>query len=143
MSSWRDVEADAPDFAARVRARFEIRKHCTLATLRRNGAPRISGIEVDFADGELRLGMMDDSRKAADLGRDPRMSVHSPTEDPPDDPSAWPGEAKVAGAAVGDGDGRVRIDISEVVLTRVGQPADHLVVESWHPGRGLERRTRT
>jgi hypothetical protein len=29
-----------------------------------------------------------------------------------------------------------------VVLTRVGQPADHLVIESWHPGRGLERRTR-
>jgi len=24
----------------------------------------------------------------------------------------------------------------------VGTPADHLVIESWHPGRGWERRTR-
>ena len=35
-----------------------------------------------------------------------------------------------------------QVDISEVVLTRVGSPADHLVIESWHPGRGRERTER-
>ena len=37
---------------------------------------------------------------------------------------------------------RFRIDIDEVVVTTVAQPADHLVIESWHPERGLERRLR-
>jgi hypothetical protein len=39
--------------------------------------------------------------------------------------------------------GIFKLDVIEVVLTYVGTPADHLVVESWHPGRGWERRTRT
>ncbi|MGI8826717.1 MAG: response regulator [Chloroflexota bacterium] len=37
---------------------------------------------------------------------------------------------------------RFRINITEVVLTRVGEPADHLVIESWHDGRGFQRRER-
>jgi hypothetical protein len=41
------------------------------------------------------------------------------------------------------GAGFFRLDITEVVLTYVGTPADHLVIESWHEGRGWERRTRT
>lgn len=42
-----------------------------------------------------------------------------------------------------DGAGFFKLDITEVVLTYVGTPADHLVIESWHPGRGWERRTRS
>ena len=150
MTSWDDVAAAEPEFAARVRALFESQKHMTLATLRRDGSPRISGTEVRFADGELLLGMMPGSRKAIDLGRDPRLALHSPTVDPPvDDHSSWVGDAKIAGRAVPAGDPdadrdapHFRIDITEVVLTRVGRPADHLVIESWHPGRGLERTER-
>jgi len=78
------------------------------------------------------------------------MVVHAASADPPtEDASAWLGDAKIAGRAVevagepsGQPSNRFRIEISEVVLTRVGQPADHLVIESWHPGRGLERRMR-
>jgi hypothetical protein len=29
-----------------------------------------------------------------------------------------------------------KLDITELVLTYVGTPADHLVIESWHPVRG-------
>jgi hypothetical protein len=61
------IEHDAPDFAARVRSRFEAGTNKTLATLRRDGAPRISASEL---------------------------------------------------------------------------PADHLVIESWHPDRRWQRRTR-
>ncbi len=65
----------------------------------------------------------------------------------PDDPGGWPGEAKFAGTAVeadspGDGSHRFRIAVTEVVLTRVGTPADHLVIESWHPRRGVDRTER-
>lgn len=38
--------------------------------------------------------------------------------------------------------GFFRIDIREVTLTYVGTPADHLVIESWHAGRGHQRHTR-
>jgi hypothetical protein len=37
-----------------------------------------------------------------------------------------------------DGGWRFRIEIAEVVLTFLGTPADHLVVQACHPGRGLE-----
>src|SRR4051812_46440735 len=98
MARWDDVAAAEPDFAERVRQVFEAHRHRTLATLRKDGSPRISGIEMEFADGEVWLGMMPDSLKARDLRRDPRLAVHSASEDPPaDDPSAWPGDAKLAG----------------------------------------------
>ncbi len=146
MTSWGDVVAAEQEFAGRVRRCFEVRKHCTMATLRQDGSPRISGIEVAFVDQDLWLGMMPGSVKARDVGRDPRLALHSPTQDPPaEDPASWAGEAKIGGRAVEVTDGgsadqghRFRVDITEVVYTRVGEGADHLVVESWHPGRGLE-----
>jgi hypothetical protein len=149
MVSWGEFTEQAADLAATVQGCFAGRKHCTMASLRRDGSPRISGTEVEFVDGEVRLGMMARSMKALDLLRDPRVAVHSPTVDPPEtDPGAWVGEAKFAGTAVEvphdgeDGSHRFRIDITEVVYTRVGEPADHLVIESWHADRGLHRRKR-
>lgn len=140
-----------PGFADHVRRCFAVRKHATVATLRRDGSPRISGTEIEFADdGEVYLGMMPGSRKAADLRRDARLALHSPTVDPPeDDPGAWRGEAKIAGRAVEASDPsrtdephRFRIDVDEVVVTTVGAGGDHLLIRSWHPGRGLETRER-
>lgn len=150
VTSWADVAAAEPDFAERVHRLFAARKHMTMATLRRDGSPRISGTEVEFADGDVRLGMMPGSLKALDLRRDPRLALHSPSVDPPeDDPSCWSGEAKIAGRAVELSDPARRdqphqfsVDITEVVLTRVAASGDHLLIESWHPGRGLQRKAR-
>jgi hypothetical protein len=147
VARWQDVEREEPQFAARVRDLFAARKHKTLATLRADGSPRISGIEVEFADGELTFGSMPGARKGADLVRDPRFALHGPTVDPPeDDPSGWPGEAKVAGRAVliGDLEGEMsgqlfRADLDEVVLTRLTDAADRLLVEVWRPGMPLRR----
>jgi hypothetical protein len=41
------------------------------------------------------------------------------------------------------GAGFFKLDITEVALTYVGTPADHLVIESWQAGRGWQRRTRS
>ena len=46
MTAWRDVQAAAPEFADRVQRLFDAHRHKTIATLRADGAPRISGIEV-------------------------------------------------------------------------------------------------
>jgi hypothetical protein len=117
-----------------------------MATLRRDGSPRISGIEMEFSDREVSVGMMPASVKFGDLQRDARVAFHSASEDPPaGDPASWTGDAKIAGRAVEVPEKefkKFRIDITEVVLIRVGRPADHLVVESWHPGGGLVRRER-
>jgi nitroimidazol reductase NimA-like FMN-containing flavoprotein (pyridoxamine 5'-phosphate oxidase superfamily) len=148
MASWADFKAAEPDLADRVEERFAIRKHKTLATLREDGSPRISGIEVEFSDGELYLGMMPASRKLHDLRRDPRLALHSPTDDPPPDrPAGWRGEAKISGNAVEvdaptsrvAGASRVRVEIREVVLTHLNDAGDQLVVEAWHAGRGRQR----
>jgi hypothetical protein len=37
---------------------------------------------------------------------------------------------------------RVRVDVSEVVLVRVGATNDHLLIESWHEGRRLVAKKR-
>ena len=154
MASWAEIETVAPELAARARASFDAHKHKVLATLRRDGSPRISGIEASFADGQLWLGMMPGSRKALDLRRDPRLALHSPSVDPPeDDPGGWAGDAKLSGRAVevddpavlermgaGDQAGEAhlfRVDVTQLVHTRVGEPADHLVIELWQEGRGL------
>ena len=153
MAAWGEIEAQAPEFAARVQKIFDSGTNKTLATLRASGAPRVSGSECVFTDGELTLGMMPGSRKLADVRRDPRVALHSPTLEPPPMPemSSWVGDAKVSGTLVeipapadapADGSGHFRVDITEVVLTRMGDPADHLVIESWHQGSGLQSQKR-
>src|SRR5919106_2049395 len=97
MVAWKDVEEAAPEFAERARKIFDAHKHKTIGTLRADGGPRISGIEAEFAGGELTFGSMPDARKGADLHRDPRFALHSPSVDPPeDDPIRWVGDAKIA-----------------------------------------------
>jgi hypothetical protein len=156
MARWVEVESEAPALAALALSFLTGRTHLTLATLRRDGAPRISGIELQHREGDLWLGMMGGSVKGRDLRRDPRFALHSGSEDPP----GWQGDAKVAGRAVEVVDPDVvervlgaehaaesadlfRLEVTELVVVHLGEPADHLVIESWHEGRGttrLERR---
>ena len=147
-----DFEAEEPEFARRVRGLFDAGRHKTIATLRVDGSPRISGIECEFADGQVRLGSMSGARKLADLQRDPRLALHGPTFHPEEGKEGdWPGEAKIAGRAVPAGpvttdeanehpEGEMFVvDISEVVITSLNAAVTKLVVESWTPERGLRR----
>jgi hypothetical protein len=144
--SWAAFAQEAPELARDVRAAFAVRKHCTMATLRADGSPRISGTEVQLDDDELHIGSMTGARKARDLQRDGRVAIHSPTVDPPEgDERSWSGEAKVAGRAgeveSPDASHRFRIDVEEVVHTAVA--GDRLRIRSWHRGRGEQERTRS
>ena len=160
---WADLEQVEPAFAERVRARFDLQKHKLIATLRADGSPRLSGVEITFRDGELWLGMMPGSRKGADLRRDPRLALHTSSPDPSDDdPSAWIGDAKLDGRAVEvtephdvarfvDAQEQMppgafdlfRVEIERVTTVRVGDPPDHLVIETWTPEGGRTRTQRT
>lgn len=35
-----------------------------------------------------------------------------------------------------------RADVTELVVVRLGEPADHLVIETWHAERGVTRHER-
>jgi hypothetical protein len=146
------IEQAEPEFAGRVRQLFDSGRHKTIATLRADGSPRISGIECEFTEGNMRFGSMAGARKGADLKRDPRFALHGPTFHPEEGKERdWPGEAKIAGRAVLAGqsttdsgneqpDGEMFIaDISEIAITRLNSEATRLVVESWTPGHGLRK----
>jgi hypothetical protein len=149
MPSWNAIEEAEPEFAGRVQRLFDAGRHKTIATLRADGSPRISGVECEFVDGDLRFGSMSGARKGVDLQRDTRFALHGPTVHPEEGKeSDWPGEAKIAGRAIpagpvsaGEGgeqpDGQMFVaDITEVVITRLNAEATKLVVESWTPERG-------
>jgi hypothetical protein len=149
-ASWAEVEAEAPELMVAARTCFTVRKHCTMATLRRDGSPRISGTEVQLSDGHLWIGSMHGAMKALDLRRDGRVALHSPTVDPPEgDERSWAGEAKVSGVAVevppddpADTAHRFRIDLLEVVHTKVDDDGAALRITAWHAGQGVRSQRR-
>jgi hypothetical protein len=147
VASWEDFGRQAPDLAAAVRARLTATLHTILGTVRADGAPRLTGLEVHFGEGQLWLAMMPDSRKADDLRRDPRFSIHSAP-----DVSMVDGDAKVSGLAhaVDDAATRERFaatlgqdvpssgmalfrtDLTDASLARV--EGDFMVIDIWRDG---------
>jgi pyridoxamine 5'-phosphate oxidase-like protein len=144
MATWEQFEDEAGDLAAEVRRRFEAAKSHVLATLRKDGSPRVSGSEVAFTRGDLSFGSMLNAVKALDLRRDGRCAIHA---HPCDD-----GDAKIAGVAYEapgaekerlatgsepPGDFHAfRLDVREAVLTRVED--GELVIRVWRPGKPVE-----
>ncbi|MET9631526.1 pyridoxamine 5'-phosphate oxidase family protein [Lentzea sp. NPDC006480] len=155
MATWAEFAAEQPDLAAFAQARFAADRHALVATLRKDGSPRISGVEPDFTRGELWMGMMLDSLKSRDLRRDPRFSLHCNTTTAS---MTAAGDAKISGTAefwtekddylkdLYDRTGWMpeggeldlfRCDVTEVVSITV--EGDEMVVVSWHEGRGIRR----
>jgi hypothetical protein len=156
MPTWTDFEAAAPELAARVRARLDTHTHKTIATLRRDGSPRISGTETEFADGELWIGSMWQALKARDLLRDPRFALHSGSAEP----AEWEGDAKLAGIAEEitdpervreiNGDQAssepshlFRLELREVSTVGLNEQRNALVIEVWTPEQGVRAVTRS
>lgn len=155
-ATWGAFAADAPELAVAVEARLTANKHHVLASLRRDGMPRVSGTEVVLRPPDLLLGSMPDAVKAKDLQRDPRFAIHAN----PGDGSMAGGDAKLAGLAVEVTDpdeiARLmegveappgpmhlfRLQLTEVVLTSVHPDGDRLVIELWRPDQGVTRTER-
>ncbi len=153
MASWEQVTDAAPEIAKLARARIEATGLALLATIRRDGFPRISGIEPLFYRGKLWLGMMPRSLKARDLQRDPRLCLHNATVDK----EVREGDVKITGRAVEIADESVRtairedvkarsgfdpgtefhvfrVEVTEVATVRPGPGGESLLVESWREG---------
>jgi hypothetical protein len=150
MPSWIEFEAAAPALAERVRSRLNAHVHKTLATVRRDGAPRISGTETAFAEGDLWIGSMWQARKALDLQRDPRFALHSGSDDPP----GWNGDAKLAGVVEEITDPErvraingpkappgpshlFRLDLREVSVVALHESGQAIEIEVWTPSHGV------
>lgn len=127
--------------------RFATYTHHVLATLRKDGSPRTTGLEVRFLDGELWLGMMPDSLKALDLRRDPRFALQA---NPGSGTGMGGGDVRISGRAVEVEDEETRrryteeveppepfhlfrTELTEVVRTYV-EDETYLVLQVWRPG---------
>jgi hypothetical protein len=154
-TSWNDVQDGAGELAKDVQARFEATGLGYLATLRKDGSPRISGIEPWFGEGEVWIGSMWQALKAKDLLRDPRFSLHAANVDK----DVSDGDARISGVAeaIQPEDARWRpaldafahtsgheVPPGEMHLFRLAptevmvlQPnGDHLRIRTWNPTTG-------
>ncbi|MFE1992272.1 pyridoxamine 5'-phosphate oxidase family protein [Streptomyces parvulus] len=155
-ANWAGFVTAEPALAATVEARFGAFTHHVLATLRKDGSPRTTGLEVRFLDGELWLGMMPGSVKALDLRRDPRFALQA---NPGDGTGMGGGDVRVGGRAVEVVDAATRAryvkeveppepfqlfrtELTEVVRTYV-EDDRYLVVEVWRPGAPVRTVRRT
>ena len=145
MAQWADIEKSEPGLASRIRARFEGHPHHVLGTVRLDGSPRLSGINVFFNEGRLWFGSMASARKVDDIRRDPRVAFYSATLDE----HMNGGDASISGTArplsaetvsvwrpesPTDGD-FFEVDIIRLHLVEV--VAEELVVSMWDNARGL------
>lgn len=156
---WEQFNAVCPELAGLTHDRFARDQLVLLGTLRRDGYPRISPCEVDFAAGQLLLGMMWRSRKALDLLRDARLVVHSVTTNK----DGTDGDVKLYGHAIEITEAPLRDAFRAAIEARINwapdEPEYHLFaldveraayvvfadgtqqILTWNPGRGLRRRT--
>ncbi|MDX3643407.1 pyridoxamine 5'-phosphate oxidase family protein [Streptomyces sp. MB09-02B] len=156
LSNWGAFVAAEPELAQTVEARFGAFTHHVLATLRKDGSPRTTGLEVRFTQGELWLGMMPDSLKALDLRRDPRFALQA---NPGPGTGMGGGDVRVSGRAIEVDDPAVRAaygeeveppeqfhlfrtELTEVVRTYV-EDDKYLVVQVWKPGEPVRTLKRT
>ncbi|SHI04799.1 pyridoxamine 5'-phosphate oxidase family protein [Streptomyces sp. 3214.6] len=155
-ANWAVFAAVEPALAKVAEDRFGAFTHHVLATVRKDGSPRTTGIEVRFLGGELWLGMMPGSLKALDLRRDPRFALQA---NPGEGTGMGGGDVRIAGRAVEVVDEAAkaayvkeveppepfhlfRTELTEVVRTYV-EDDTYLVAQVWKPGEPVRTLKRT
>lgn len=160
---WSDLERRQPRLADLGRQRLLDPGVVLVATIRRDGTPRLSPVEPFVMDGHLWLSMLWQSTKAADLARDPRILVHSVVTSR----NGEGGEFKVRGHARTETDRGVQrryadavaqalgwkpkpghfhlfaADIDHVSYLRYDNATGDQYVTQWPPGREYVRRGTT
>ncbi|KUM74834.1 pyridoxamine 5'-phosphate oxidase family protein [Streptomyces curacoi] len=155
-ANWAAFTDAEPELARITEERFGAFTHHVLATLRKDGSPRTTGLEVRFLNGELWLGMMPDSLKALDLRRDPRFALQA---NPGEGTGMGGGDVRISGRAIEVEDAETkkaytqeveppepfhlfRTELTEVVRTYV-EDDTYLVVQVWRPGEPVRTLKRT
>jgi Pyridoxamine 5'-phosphate oxidase len=162
MATWTQFSDEAPEVAQLAERRLAATGLMMLATLRRDGFPRISPIEPVLAgdqlalhDGRLWLAMMPGSTKARDLQRDGRFGLHTATADK----MVTDGDVKLWGVATPVTDLAVLQQFSDDIYASVGHrfevgefdafdadllgassvqvEGEVMYVRTWQPGRGV------
>ena len=122
---WEELSEREPRLAERAHDRLITPGVLFVATIRRDGTPRLSPVEPLIFQGDLFLSMMWQSHKAIDLLRDERILVHSIITSR----DGGEGEVKLRGRAVAvdDRDTRARYcDAVSVLGWRPEEPWFHL-----------------
>ena len=78
--SWKVFEESKPDLAAFGKQRLH-RRVCYLATIRKDGSPRVHPVTPSIVDGHVFVFMYPSSPKSHDLRRDGRYAMHSSVAD--------------------------------------------------------------
>ena len=81
MATWKQFKAEAPTLAEGMQARFEVKKVAYIATIRKDGSPRVHPVTPLVVDGHLFLYMYPNSPKGKDLQRDGRYMIHTAVDD--------------------------------------------------------------
>jgi Pyridoxamine 5'-phosphate oxidase len=156
--NWRDLESAAPEIAHLGSERLEQARVALLATLRKDGSPRISPVEPFLTQGQLIFGAMSWSLKTRDLLRDPRCVLHSAVTGP----DSGEGELKLYGRAT-EADEEIRNgcgegwwlerppDAATVFALRIEQATfiswdteqGQMTVRRWSPLRGYTKTRRS
>jgi hypothetical protein len=137
--TWSELEAAAPEIVRLGKERFDAAGVALLATLRKDGWPRISPVEPYLVEGHLLFGSLVWSAKTMDLSRDARCTLHSAVSSP----ESGEGEFKLygrAGAAGGDlrdacQDGWWQTMAREVAAV-FALAVEHAAFTSWDAERG-------
>lgn len=113
---WSELAEDAPRLAAMGRRLLLDPGVVLVGTVRRDGTARISPVEPLLWERDLWLSMLLGSYKAADLGRDPRVLVHSIVTSR----EGTTGEFKVRGRALEEPALTVHEGYAQQVRERIG-----------------------
>jgi Pyridoxamine 5'-phosphate oxidase len=156
--NWRDLETAAPEIAHLGGERLEQARVALLATLRKDGSPRISPVEPFLTQGQLIFGAMSWSLKTRDLLRDPRCVLHSAVTGP----DAGEGELKLYGRAT-EADEEIRngcrdgwwlerppeaatvfaLTIEQATFISWDTERGRMTVRRWSPQRGFTKTERS
>ncbi len=77
MASWRELAADVPELGVAAEPLLRDFTLAYLATVRRDGGPRVHPVTITLHDGDLYVFVVGATPKRADLQRDGRYALHS------------------------------------------------------------------
>lgn len=150
MTTWAEFVAAAPELAAAGEELWHRQGLMFLATVRRDGSPRIHPVVPILEDGRIFVAIAPRSPKWRDLARDPRCVLHTLPGERDDEfllrctaserPEALGEVRRAANHVIHDEDRIFEYDIYQADLgwwENVGQPGTYHVRRRWTPDDGV------